>query len=542
MSLLLQGNELPVLRLLLSVLVLSLPPSAAGKPNMVIFLADDMGFSDIGCFGSEIQTPVLDALAENGLRFTQFYNTGRCCPTRASLLTGLYPHQAGIGHMVSDRGEKGYLGRLNDRSVTIAEVLRAAGYRTGCFGKWHVTYFDYQTSAAKHRGTWPLQRGFDRFVGSLAGGGNYYGPKGWMVDNEFVEPKEDFYYTDEVSEAAVQFIKEAPKEKPLFLYVAYTAPHWPLHAHEEDIANYKDVYQVGWDAIRESRYQRMLEMGLIKKDWQLSPRDRRAREWKEGASGNAWRAHQMATYAAMIDCMDQGIGNIRKALMETGRDDNTLIFFLSDNGGCEEDVRLPGINRFATEGQDTSNWGNKRNVKAGPPDTFQSYGVPWANASNTPFRWFKSEVHEGGIATPLVVHWPKGIDTKLQGSLVRQTGHVMDLMATCVEVAGAKYPGVYDKRWVQPTEGVSLAPHFKSGAKVTSRVLFFEHEGNRAVREGDWKLVKLRRGPWELYDLAADRTEALNLATEQAQRVRRMTTLWEGWAKRTHVLPGPFGK
>ena len=522
--------------------LLCLPVYAKPQPNIIIVLADDMGYSDIGCFGGEIKTPVLDSLAENGLRFTQFYNTGRCCPTRASLLTGLYPHQAGIGHMVSDRGEKGYLGRLNDRSVTIAEVLRTAGYRTGCFGKWHVTHFDYQTTKAKHRGTWPLQRGFDRFVGSLAGGGNYYGPKGWMIDNEFVEPDEGFYYTDAATSEAVEFIKGAENDKPLFLYVAYTAPHWPLHAHEKDIAKYKDVYQDGWDAIRDARYQRMVEIGIIKEDWLLSTRDKRAREWKKGTAESEWRAHQMATYAAMIDCMDQGIGRIREALKETGRDENTLIFFLSDNGGCEEDVRLPGINRFATRGQDTSNWGNKRGVMAGPPDTFQSYGVPWANASNTPFRWYKSEVHEGGIATPLVVHWPKGIDPKLHGDLVQQTGHVMDLMSTCVDVAGAKYPDVYEKRWVQPMEGISLAPHFQAGEKATKRALFFAHEGNRAVREGDWKLVKLRRGKWELYNLAADRTERENLAEEEPERVKRMTILWEGWAKRAHVVPGPFGK
>lgn len=506
------------------------------KPNIIIVLVDDMGFSDIGCYGGEIKTPNLDGMANEGLRFTQFYNTGRCCPTRASLLTGLYPHQAGIGHMVSDKGHPGYIGRLNDSSVTIAEVLRGAGYHTGCFGKWHVSHFDYNTQKANHRDSWPLQRGFDRFVGSLAGGGNFYGPKGWMEDNEFVKPGEGFYYTDVVSDAAVDFIKSSDKEKPLFLYVAYTAPHWPLHAHDKDIAKYKGVYDVGWDAIRDSRYQRMIEMGLIKKEWKLSPRDKRAKAW-EDEPDKKWRAHQMATYAAMIDCMDQGVGDIRKALKETGRDEDTLFLFLSDNGGCEENVRLPGINRFATGGQDTSKWGNRKDVMAGPPNTFQSYAIPWANASNTPLRWYKSEVHEGGIATPLVVHWPKGIAKEQHGKWVHDPGHVIDLMTTCVDVADAKYPKTFGKREaIQPMEGRSLVPAFSGKAIERDQPLFFEHERNRAIRDGKWKLVKLNRGDWELYDLEADRSELNNLAAKEVMRVEEMAEKWLAWAERAHVL------
>lgn len=532
-----------MLRLLILAALLAVL-SAKGAPNIVIVLVDDMGYSDIGCFGGEVKTPNLDRMADEGLRFTQFYNAGRCCPTRASLLTGLYPHQAGIGHMVQDKGHPGYIGRLNDRSVTIAEVLRVAGYRTGCFGKWHVTHFDYKTEEADHPDTWPLQRGFDRFVGSLAGGGNFYGPKGWMVDNEFVEPGEDFYYTDVVSRAAVDFIKSSDTKKPLFLYVAYTAPHWPLHAHEEDIAKYAGVFDGGWDAIRQSRYERMVEMGLIKKEWQLSPRDKREKAW-EDEPDKKWRAHQMATYAAMIDRVDQGVGRIREALRKTGRDADTLFLFLSDNGGCEETPGMPGIQRFAKEGQDTSNWGNLRDVMAGPPGTFQSYGIPWANASNTPWRWYKSEVHEGGIATPLVVHWPKGIGEQMHGSLISEPGHVIDLMATCVEVADATYPETFGERKVQPMEGVSLAPAFNAAGKdfknfslQRKQALFFEHEGNRAIRDGKWKLVKLRKGDWELYDLEADRSELNNLANQDPERVESMAAAWLAWAKRANVLPG----
>jgi len=510
-----------------------------GPPNIVIVLADDMGYSDIGCFGGEIETPNLDALAQGGVRFTQFYNTGRCCPTRASLLTGLYPHQAGIGHMVRDRGKPGYIGRLNDRCVTIAEVLGTAGYHTAAAGKWHVTPFNYNTQAASDRDTWPLQRGFDRFVGSLAGGGNYYGPKGWMAGNEFVEPGEGFYYTDAVTDAATTFVDEAPADKPLFLYVAFTAPHWPLHALEEDIKKYDGVYDKGWHAVREARYRRMIKMGLVDERWDLSPRDKRVKAWEDVGEERAWRAAQMATYAAMVDRMDQGIGRIVEALRRSDRLDNTLILFLSDNGGCEENVRMPSIKRFATKGQDTSRWGNRPDVMPGPAETFQSYAIPWANASNTPYRWYKSEVHEGGVATPLIAHWPAGTAENTMGTLNHRPGHVIDLMATCVDLSGASYPETYRERQVQPMEGVSLRGALVGEPFERTNPLYFEHEGNRAIREGKWKLVKLRNRPWELYDLEADRTELNDLADAQSERVEAMRRAWQAWAERANVLPAP---
>jgi arylsulfatase len=509
----------------------------ADPPDIVIVLADDMGYSDIGCYGGEVRTPVIDGLAANGLRFTRFYNASRCCPSRASLLTGLYSHQAGVGHMVEDRGKPGYRGRLNDRCVTIAEVLRAAGYHTAMAGKWHVTPFDYDTAQASDRASWPLQRGFARFTGSLAGGGNYYLPKGWMVDNEFTPPGDGFYYTDAVTGAATRFIDEAKPDKPLFLYVAYTAPHWPLHAREEDIARYAGVYDVGWDSIRETRYQRMVKMGLVDAMWPLSPRDPRVESWADTTKDRAWRARQMAVYAAMIDRMDQGIGKIVDSLRKRGRFDNTLVVFLSDNGGCEETPGLPGILRLAMTGVDTSRWGNRKDVLAGPPDTFQSYGIPWANASNTPFRWYKSETHEGGIATPLVVHWPAGIGSALRGSLVHEPGHLIDLMATSVDLAGASYPAAAAGREVQPMEGVSLRPAFEGKPLARGKPLFFEHEGNRAIIDGSWKLVSMAKGKWQLYDLSSDRTELKNLAAEQPERVETLAALWQEWARRANVTP-----
>ena len=524
---------------LLIALVFCLPTAAApDRPNIVILLADDMGYSDIGCFGGEVHTPNLDALANAGVRFTQFYNAGRCCPTRAALLTGLYSHQAGVGHMVRDSGKPGYIGRLNDRCVTIAEVLRTAGYHTAAAGKWHVTPFDYSTGEAKDRGTWPLQRGFDRFIGSLAGGGNYYGPKGWMIDNDFDEPGEGFYYTDAVGDAATRFIRDTPADQPLFLYVAFTSPHWPLHALEQDINKYQGVYDKGWDAIRAARYQRMIDMGLIDKQWALSPRDKRVAAWDD-AKDHAWRTAQMQTYAAMIDRMDQNVGRIVQALRDNQRFEHTLIFFLSDNGGCEENVRMPWIQRFAKEGQDTSRWGNRADVMPGPPGTFQSYAVPWANASNTPFRWYKSEVHEGGIATPLIVHWPETIADQQRGTLYRQPGHIIDLMATCVDVGGATYPQRFADREVQPMQGVSLRPALLGKPIQRDQPLFFEHEGNQAILDGRWKLVKRRNTPWQLYDLETDRTELHDLAEQQPERVRSMAEQWQAWAERANVVPRP---
>ena len=515
------------------------------KPNVLITLADDMGFSDIGCFGGEINTPNIDRLAAGGLRFTQFYNTARCCPTRASLLTGLYSHQAGVGHMVSDRGQPGYRGRLNDSCVTIAEPLRAAGYRTMLSGKWHVSPFNYEADVAPDPATWPRQRGFDWFYGTISGGGSYFHPQGLMRDNTRIEPRASgYYFTDAVGDEAVGYIRRAANEdRPFFLYVAYTAPHWPLHAPPEDIAKYEGRYDVGWDRIRAERLKRLVSMGIIDADWKLTDRDRRVPPWTD-ADHKAWHAHNMAVYAAQVDRMDQGIGRIVDALKQTGRFENTLICFLSDNGGCAEVLskkwggpnRRAHIQRAVPEGT-LLRPGNDPSIETGGPDTFASYGIGWANASNTPFRLYKHWVHEGGIATPLIVHWPAGIEAR--GELRRQPGHLIDLMPTCLAVAGAEYPKTFDQRPITPLEGKSLIPAF-ANRPIEREALFWEHEGNRALRVGKWKLVaKGRAGPWELYDLEADRTETSNLADQQPERVRKMAAMWDEWARRASVLPRP---
>ena len=482
-------------------------------PNIILIMADDMGFSDIGCYGGEIATPNIDRLAAGGLRFTQFYNTARCCPTRASLLTGLYAHQAGVGHMVGNKGIPPYQGYLNEQCVTIAEALGPAGYHTLMSGKWHV---------GEQRPHWPCDRGFDRYYGLISGGSNYWRldpGRRFARDNEPAKPEgDDFFMTDAFSDNAVAMLDEVGRDpKPFFLYVPYTAPHWPLHAHPEDIARYKGKYLKGWDALRQERHARMKRMGIVDKTWPLTPRDSRAPAW-ESVKDREMRDLKMAVYAAQIDRMDAGLGRILKKVKELGKEENTLVLFLADNGGCAEE-----INR------------GKKGVPPGPADSFLSYGLPWANASNTPFRLYKHWVHEGGISTPLVAYWPKVI--KKGGAITHEVGHLIDIMATCCDVAGAEYPKIHEGKPITPCEGKSLLPIFQAGRRQGHEAIYWEHEGNRAVRMGKWKLVSRRPGKWELYDMEADRTELEDLAARHPDAVKKMTAVYEAWAKRCGVVP-----
>jgi arylsulfatase len=532
----------------------------AGKhrqPNIVLIMADDMGYSDIGCYGGEIRTPNLDGLATGGLRFTQFYNTARCCPTRASLMTGLYQHQAGVGHMMNDKGYDGYRGDLNNRCVTIAEVLKQAGYSTYMSGKWHVTK-SIGPDADKHN--WPLQRGFDRFFGTIHGAGSYYDPNTLTRDNTQIVPdSDDFYYTNAISDNAVKFISEHKSrsgEAPFFMYVPYTAPHWPMHALPEDIARYKGRYDGGWDALRGERHKRMIEMGIIESKWKTTPRDPAAPPWTE-AKDKRWFARRMEVYAAMVDCLDQGVGRIVAELKRTGDFENTLIFFLADNGGCAEEygsrgkvkpdpskpvvLKPMGKNELQTKMQPTVTRDGRPvrtgyGVMPGPADTYIAYGKPWANASNTPFRLYKHWVHEGGISTPLIAHWPAQI--KSRGKLRHQPGHLIDIMATCVDVARAEYPSEYKGNKITPMEGRSLVPAFYN-KPIEREAIYWEHEGNRAVRQGKWKLVSKHPGGWELFDLDADRTELNNLSEKYPQKVEQLKAMYESWAARCGVRPWP---
>lgn len=544
---------------LLVAVVLSSSIMADERPNIVVILTDDMGYSDLGCYGSEIETPVLDQLATEGLRFTQFYNTGRCCPTRASLLTGLYPHQAGVGHMMNDSGTDAYRGHLNQRCVTIAEVLGTAGYQNYAVGKWHVTLAPTRAQYENDRidrSAWPLQRGFDRFYGTIMGGGSFFDPATLTRDNELIVPDDfdNYYYTDAIGDQASAFIREHESDGPLFMYVAFTAAHWPMHAKPADIAKYRGRYDDGWDVLREERYARMLELGVIDQSAQLSEHNR---AWDD-VQEREWFAQRMEVYAAMVDSMDQNVGKIVAALEESGRLENTLILYLQDNGGCQEEMGSRGNPReVPSERQNAKPLGPDElqfdlvpayardgrpvrigfGVEAGPADTYTAYGINWANASNTPFRLYKHYVHEGGIATPLIAHWPAGIDRP--GELEHQPGHLIDVMATCVDLATATYPEEFhDGQSIAPAEGVSLRPAFAGESLERGGPLFWEHEGNRAIREGDWKLVaRGKQGKWQLYNLAEDRSELNDLAEDDPDRVARMSARFREWGDRVGIYP-----
>lgn len=549
--------------LLLSILSLALGASARAdqRPNIIYIMSDDMGYSDIGCYGSEISTPNLDKLAAEGLRFTQFYNTARCCPTRASLLSGLYPHQAGVGHMMQDRGYDGYRGDLNRHCMTIAEVLRSAGYRSYISGKWHVTKSTSKDSM-EDKYNWPLQRGFHRFYGTIHGAGSFFDPNTLTRGNEYISPyadpqyqPEEFYYTDAISDHACRFISEHHEQgdrPPFFLYVSYTAAHWPMHAKEQDIAKYEGKYDAGYQAIRDARYRRMVELGVIDEastvNWPIPD------EWKE-LEHKEWDVRNMEVYAAMIDNMDQGIGRIVSTLEETGQLENTLVCFFQDNGGCAENYGRGGEGRPRAEepeleplpddyiqpdmtpkqNRDGFKMRTGKGAMAGPDDTAIGYGKGWATVSNTPFREYKHWVHEGGIATPLIVHWPAKIQRK--GELEDTPSHLIDLMATAVDLSDATYPDSYQGHEITPLEGKSLAPVFM-GEEIEREAIYWEHEGNRAIRVGDWKLVaKGKQGAWELYNIARDRSEQNDLSDAQPDRVERLAEMWQTWAERANVLP-----
>lgn len=551
-----------VLFLSLILVTFGMATAADKRPNIIIMLSDDMGYTDIGCYGGEINTPTLDGLAADGLRFTQFYNTGRCCPTRATLLTGLYPHQAGIGHMMEDRREDGYRGDLNKQCVTIAEALKPAGYATFMVGKWHVTK-KVRPVKKTDKHNWPLQRGFDRFYGTIHGAGSFWDPNSLTRDNTLISPFADpeykpktFYYTDAIVDHASKFIREHETDKPFFMYVAFTAAHWPLHAFPEDIAKYRGKYDVGYGPIREARYKKALELGVIGRNARMSGQ---VGNWEQ-VPDKRWEAANMEVYAAMVDRMDQGIARITATLKEKKIFDNTLILFMQDNGGCQEaygrnprgtlverkeksaPMKPEELQYDMCPRKSRDGWPTRRgHVMPGPADTAIGYGINWANVSNTPFREYKHFTHEGGISTPLIAHWPAGI--KAKNALRHATTHLIDLMPTCLELAKAEYPREKDGLKIHPMEGKSLLPVF-GGGTIEREYLFWEHEGHRAIRVGDWKLVaKGRHGQdkvrWELYNLAEDRSELKDLSKAEPERFQSMIALWQKHAVRTKVIPWP---
>ena len=535
------------------------------RPNVLVILTDDMGFSDIGCFGSEIRTPNIDRLSKNGLLFNHFYNTARCSPSRAALLTGLYPHQAGMGYLSTENfSEPGYVDDLSKNAVTMAEVFQQAGYATYMTGKWHLAK---SMTRKGDQSNWPLQRGFQRYFGTLNGSGSFYDPGTLISNNTFITPSKDFYYTNAISDTAAKFIKENPKGKPFFFYVAFTGAHWPLHAPEKEVEKYKGMYDKGWDETRKLRFQKLQKLGLISKETVLTERGVNIPAWEKEPM-KAWQSRLMEVYAAMVDVMDQGVGKIITALEKKGELDNTLIFYMHDNGGCAETLNsmqteIPPTaeeskihyyspdSAFLGKKPDYSRAGkfvrSGKGVMAGGADTWMTYGVAWANVSNTPFRLYKHWTHEGGIASPLIIHWPKGIQAK--GKIIQQSSHLIDIMATCLDIAGIQYPTVYKGQSIQPLEGKSLFPAF-SDKKIDRAFIFWEHNGNRAIRVENWKLVSQTKIykhftsadelAWELYDLEKDPTEQKNLAAKYPEKVKALSEQWEKEAIRTKAKPWPW--
>lgn len=505
------------------------------KPNIILIMADDLGYSDLGCYGGEINTPNIDALAADGLRFTQFYNTGRCCPTRASLMTGLYPHQAGIGHMIGTSPNKLYNGELSRNAVTIAEALQAGGYSTYLSGKWHLTAWPNPQDVDQKN--WPNNRGFDKFYGTIASIRSYYNPPSLTRDGKMLPPPEDpdFYYTDSISENAVKYIEGHKEDKPFFLYVPHVAPHWPIQAPEKDILKNKAKYLAGWDRLAELRIKRMVEKGVLNGSWPLPKDNAEELAWKEiKPEYRDWYAHRMATFAAMVEIMDRGVGLIVESLKKKKILDNTMIIFLSDNGGCAEEIGPKGRAKnfpLKTRDGNTIRLGNDPSILPGPEDTYASYGYDWAGFSNTPFREFKSFVHEGGITTPLVIYW-KG---KVRKGVTRNLGHVIDILPTCLDIAGVEYPKTYKSHKIKPVEGKSLAKLFTGEMREGNESIFFEHEGNRAVRKGKWKLVRMYKGEWELFNMETDRLETKNLITKKPEIAKDLMKEYSAWTKRAGV-------
>jgi arylsulfatase A-like enzyme len=551
-------------------LLLTIASAQSARPNIILILADDLGYSDLSCYGGEIKTPNLDGLAKGGLRFTQFYNSARCCPTRASLLTGLYPHQAGVGLMTGDAGEKfpGYRGTIQPYTVTLAEVLKSAGYRTAMSGKWHVG--DRVT---------PIERGFDDFYGFL---------RGYAVDSfdermmiRLPEGKArrtykqgEYFATDAITDHALDFVAEARQTRqPYFLYVAYQAPHFPVQSRTDDAAPYAKTYEKGWDKLRAERLARMKKVGSVPKNTPLTPRSKihlpevanRLGSMTEDGNNPAWDslpadrradlAGRMKAFAGMVAGMDRNIGRLLADLKQRGELDNTVILFLSDNGACAEwepfgfDMNQPANVRAGTGiGGATPSLPNRLHQGAelqslgNSSSGLFSYGSAWAGLSNTPWRLYKHYSHEGGISSPLIVHWPTGILAKgARGQWRNQPGHIIDVMATLVDIAGATYPTERAGIATRPMEGISLRPAFANQPLARPAPLFFEHDGSRAVRDGDWKLVAIRGGKWELYNITADRTERNNLANQHPDKVKELAAHWVAWANRTQVIPRPGG-
>ncbi|SDL13561.1 arylsulfatase [Tessaracoccus oleiagri] len=513
----------------------------AKRPNIVLVLADDLGFSDLGCYGGELDTPNLDALARGGARLSSFYNTARCAPSRASLLTGVHPHQAGIGVLTGDDRPAGYAGDLSSDVATLAEVLKGHGYRTGLSGKWHLSA-DVRTPSD----SWPTRRGFDHFFGTLTGCGSYFSPGTLTRGEENVEHEADdpdFFYTTAITDDALRFIAGGDEEQPFFLYVAYTAPHWPLHALDEDIRAYDGRFDAGWDALRRERFARQLEAGVVPANSTLSPRDPDNPAWDD-VDDKEWEARRMEVYAAQVTELDRGVGRIVDELSSRGLLDDTIVVFLSDNGASPEVVphqnragflQRTDIFRSHTRDGREVQLGSTPDIWPGAEDTYSSYGQAWANLSNTPYRLYKKWVHQGGIIAPFIVHWPGG--GLAEGRLLDAPLQLTSVVPTLLEAVGCDHPGTAPGAEVKAPEGRSFLRGLRGEPIEEDGTLYWEHTGNAAIRRGRWKLVRFFGKPWELYDLEVDVTECDDVADEHADLVQDLAADWQAWADRVGVIP-----
>jgi arylsulfatase A-like enzyme len=484
------------------------------KPNILLIMSDDMGYSDLGCFGGEIQTPNLDALADAGIRFTNFYSENMCWVSRASMLTGVY-HRASFKD-----------GSLHPHCLTLPESLKARGYRTGIMGKWHL-------------GGYPDQRGFDYFYGILGGASSFFAPIGLKrnrtaIDHEF-QDKEDYYFTHAIGKEAISFLQKSRVDQPFFLYLPFTAAHWPLHAPEDAIERYQGKFSAGWDELRKKRLQKMKALGVMDQSVKLSPRHPKVPSWKD-EKHKTWQERRMEVYAAQVTIMDRVIGEVIDQLRESGQLQNTLTFFTIDNGGCH--VEYPPNRKGDYLPEKTRDGrlmkpGNLTHLLPGPEITYQSYGHGWANLSNTPFRLFKQYDHEGGIHTPMIAHWPKQI--KAKGTTNPTLSHLVDLMPTILEATQSSPSEFQADKKRMAWDGRSILPALTGKKQADPAVLFFHHARGKAIRVGNWKLVLNKDGKkkakWELYDLSVDPNELKDLANSQTNKVKELVQLWESKEK-----------
>lgn len=509
------------------------------KPNILLIMLDDMGYSDLGCYGGEIHTPNIDMLASQGVRFTQMHNAARCCPSRASLLTGHYPHTAGINGMGVN---------LSMNTPTIAEVLKENGYHTGMTGKWHLSQtkpvddpaeqLQWLANRADYGPFSPLEnypsnRGFEEHWGVIWGVVNFFDPFS-LVHNEtpIREVDDDFYMTDFITEKSIDLIDEYSKDdKPFFLYVAHTAPHWPLHARPGDIAKYKDTYTGGWDAIRQARYKRMIELNLIDSNTYKLPENSSGKKWEDCLEKEKESAC-MAVHAAMIDRVDQGIGDIIRKLKKTGQYNNTIILILSDNGASYERGYPPGFDRPGFTRDSTIIEYNSDHP--GAETTWNYIGEAWASASNTPFRYWKMQSYEGGTATPLIVHWPDGLKGK-ENTINKTFAHVIDILPTCLNLAGANYPDTINGMKTIPPVGKNMLPLLQGNSTTIHDTIYWEHERGKAIRTGDWKMSAMPGKNWELFNIEKDHTETDDLSSQYPEKVAQMNEAWENWADKLAI-------